>query len=313
MSSRVIGFDPESPLVVGAELVGVEASSKLRVDLVPAATIALRMGWPVSAARTPPSMIRAGWRARVDLLAGPEPVGMTEPLPGEAEVANAQLTLRSRPMPPECQAALVVGRERTWPGPESLGGYAHRGRSSLAPIRQTVREDRCLSSTPRGGLAVHVDQPDPDDLLGRSRMSAAGCSASGLSSAQPKPYRGRWPERRPRRSGRTRCGAPPAGSGRRRRTRPARGCTWSDGSSSADPGLAGPADDVDRPPRAPACRRDRARGRRRSSGPRRLGLLAWSPAVSSAEPDCLGLAGSFRVARPASGPDTPRRWRRRRG
>ena len=152
---------------------------------------------------------------------------------------------------------------------------------------------------------------------GRRRISAAGCSASGLSTAQPRPKPGAAATRVDLEEARpTRC----AGASRRKRPsasvspRPSR--TRGSPARPSRPPRARAAGRRRRPARpATACPPGRARGRRRSSGP--------GPAVDR-EGEARVRAGWPRLAgrlalpglvlqSPASGSGTPRRWRRRRG
>ena len=87
VARRGIGREPA--LAVGAESVPIVAANGSRLE--PTATIASGMGRPVSAARTRPSTIVAGWRASVTsfgpvAIVGPD----AEPLAGEAGVADVR-------------------------------------------------------------------------------------------------------------------------------------------------------------------------------------------------------------------------------
>ena len=127
----------------------------------------------------------------------------------------------------EREPALGVGRDGLRPGAEARGrdgpDVAAAGPGTVeAPAAEQGRlaEDAVSwTSTPAAGWPFTSTSLPRMTCSGWRRISAAGCSASGLSctSRRPEPGAAARPGRRPRRSGPTRCGAPRGGSGRRRR------------------------------------------------------------------------------------------------
>ena len=114
------GIYPESPLGVGVEF-GGEIAVRTRVV---AETTAPGIGRSVSAARTRPSMIWAGCKARVISLEAAEAVGLeVQILLGESVVTDDQVNGEVAADPGKHDFALVIGLRRTRPGADP-GGLA---------------------------------------------------------------------------------------------------------------------------------------------------------------------------------------------
>ena len=75
------------------------------------------------------------------------------------------------------------------------GGLAPRMTPSKVPLSLARPTLRTRTSTPRAGAPVTSTSRTRTTCSGWSRMSAAGCSASGFSSAQPRPKPGRGGQR----------------------------------------------------------------------------------------------------------------------
>ena len=165
----------------------------------------------MSASVTRPTIVRAGCKAiAIGLGSGPGSILIAETL--AAEVLGAGIVIgpdqrlaarepwvidregehQAAAEPAQGEPALVVADHRSGPCRQVARGLLEEiERDELRPGRVAGGVDPLdpqRDAPP--GLALQVEQPTPDDLLGRERDVGGGHVGVGIKSVQPMPYPG---------------------------------------------------------------------------------------------------------------------------